>query len=65
MAFLIAFAHYVTDSDGVSNSTIQGYAPNTNSVGTNLLGPAVLLMTLNTIYSVISLSISGILTVII
>jgi hypothetical protein len=65
MAFLIAFACYVTNSNSASNLTIWGYALNTNSVGTNLLGPAVLLMALNAIYSAMSLLILGILTVII
>ena len=38
---------------------------NTNSIKTNPLGLIVLLIALNTIYSAISLSISGILTAII
>ena len=65
MAFLIAFARYITDSNNMSNLTIQGYTPNINSVGTNLLGLAVLLMALNAIYSAISLLILEILTAII
>ena len=65
MAFLIAFTRYITNSNNASNSTIRGYTPNTNSIGTNLLGLVVLLMTLNAIYSTISLLILGILTVII
>ena len=39
--------------------------PNTNSIKTNLLGLVVVLITLNIIYSTISLLILGILTVII
>ena len=62
MAFLIAFAHCVTNSNSMSNLTIQGYAPNTNNIGINLLGPVVLLMALNAIYSAISLLILRILT---
>jgi hypothetical protein len=65
MAFLIAFTRYITNGNNISNSTIRGYIPNTNSIGTNLLGPAVLLIALNAIYSAISLLILGILTVII
>ena len=55
MAFLIAFARYIINGDSTSNLTIWGYTPNTNSVGTNLLGLVVLLMALNAIYSAISL----------
>ena len=44
MAFLITFTYYITDSDGASNLTIQGYILNTNSIKTNLLGPAILLI---------------------
>ena len=65
MAFLIVLACYTTDGNSTSNSTIWGYVLNTNSIGTNLLGLMVLLMVLNAIYSIISLSISGILIVII
>ena len=65
MAFLIAFAHYITNSDDISNLTIWGYTLNINSIGTNLLGLVVLLIALNAIYSIISLLILGILTVII
>ena len=65
MAFLIAFACYITNSDSISNLTIWGYTPNINSIGTNLLGLVVLLIALNAICSIISLLISGILTVII
>ena len=65
MAFLIAFTRYITDSNSASNLTIWGYAPNTNSVKTNLLKLVVLLIALNAIYSVISLLILGISTVII
>ena len=64
MAFLIAFAYYITDSNSTSNLTIWGYALNTNSIKINLLGPAVLLIALNTICSTISLLILGILIVI-
>ena len=65
MAFLIAFTYTVTDGDSVSNSTIQGYILNINSIGTNLLGLTVSLIALNTIYSAISLLILGILIAII
>ena len=65
MAFLIAFTHAITNSNGTSNLTIYGYAPNTNNIKTNPLGLAVSLIALNTIYSTISLSISEILTAII
>ena len=65
MAFLITFTRYITNGDSTSNLTIRGYTPNTSSVGTNLLGLAVLLIALNAIYSAISLLILGILTVII
>ncbi len=65
MAFLIVFAHYITNSDGVFNSTIQGYILNINSVGTNPLGLIVSLMALNAICSAMSLLILKILTVII
>ena len=65
MAFLIAFTRYIIDGNGTSNSTIRGYTLNTNSIETNLLGLAVLLMALNAIYSTISLLILGISTAII
>ena len=65
MDFLITFTYYITDSNSVSNLTIQGYILNTNSVKTNLLGLVILLIALNTIYSTISLLILGILTAII
>ena len=65
MAFLIAFTHYIIDSNSASNLTIRGNTPNTNSIGTNLLGLAVLLIALNAIYSIIFLLILGILIVII
>ena len=65
MAFLIAFACYIINSNSASNLTIQGYIPNTNSIKTNPLGPVVSLIALNAIYSAISLLILGILTVII
>ena len=65
MAFLIAFARYIINSNSVSNSTIRGYALNTNSIRTNPLGLAVLLIALNAIYSAIFLLILGISTVII
>jgi hypothetical protein len=55
MAFLIAFTRYITNSNSASNLTIRGYTPNTNSIGTNLLRLAVLLIALNAIYSAISL----------
>ena len=63
--FLIALAYYIIDGNSTSNLTIQGYTPNTNSIGTNPSGLVVLLIALNAIYSTISLSISGILIVII
>ena len=65
MAFLIAFTYYIINGNSASNSTIRGYIPNTNSIGTNLLGLAVSLMALNAIYSTIFLLISEISTVII
>ena len=65
MAFLIAFTHYIINSNGMSNLTIQRYTPNTNSIKTNSLRLVVLLIALNTIYSTISLLILGILTAII
>ena len=49
----------------MSNLTIQGYTPNTNSIGTNPLRLVVLLIALNAIYNTISLLILGILMVII
>jgi hypothetical protein len=65
IAFLIIFARYITNGDSTSNLTIWGYTPNTNSIRTNPLGPAVSLIALNAIYSAMSLLILGILTVII
>ena len=65
MAFLITFTCYITDSNSAFNLTIWRYTPNTNNIGINLLGLAVLLMALITIYSAISLLMLGILTVII
>ena len=65
MAFLIAFTRAITNSDSISNLTIWGYVPNTNSIKTNLLELVILLIALNTIYSAISLLILGILIVII
>ena len=65
IAFLIAFARYIINSNNISNLTIQGYTPNTNSIRTNLLGPVVSLIALNAIYSAIFLLILEILTVII
>src|SRR5436190_24348004 len=59
IAFLIAFAHCVTDGDGASDLTIRGYALNMRSVGTSPSGPAVSLMALNAICSAMSLSMSG------
>jgi hypothetical protein len=59
MAFLITAARYVTVSEGVLNSTIRGYTPNTRSIGTRPSRPAVLLIALNTIYRVTSLLRSG------
>ena len=65
MAFLIVFVRAITNNDSVSNLIIWGYAPNTNSIGTNLLGLVVLLMALNAICSAMFLLILGILTAII
>ena len=65
IAFLIAAVHYATVEDSASNLTIQGYMLNTSSVGTNPLGPAVLLIALNAICNAMSLLILGILIVII
>ena len=65
MAFLIVFARCVINSNGVSNLTIWGYVLNTNSIKTNLSGLVVSLIALNTIYSTMSLLISGILIAII
>ena len=65
MAFLIAFTRCITNGNNISNLTIQGYAPNTNNIKTNLLGLVVLLIALNAICSVIFLLILGILMVII
>ena len=65
MAFLIAFAYYITNSNSMSNLNIWGYMPNTNSIGTNLLGLVVLLIALNIICSTMSLLILGILVVMI
>ena len=59
------FARYIINSNSTFNLTIWGYTPNTNSIKTNLLELAVLLIALNAIYSAISLLISGILMVII
>ena len=59
------FARYIINSNNASNLTIQGYVLNTNSLKTNLLGLAVLLIALNAICSAMSLLILGILTVII
>ena len=59
------FACYIINSNSISNSTIQGYTPNTNSIEINLLKPAVLLMALNAIYNAISLLILKISTAII
>jgi hypothetical protein len=59
MAFLIIAARYVTIGEGVLNSTICGYTPNTRSVGTRPSRPAVLLIALNAIYRAMSLLILG------
>ena len=59
------FTRYVINSNSISNLTIRGYTPNTNSIKINLLGLAVSLIALNAIYSTISLLILGISTVII
>jgi hypothetical protein len=52
-------ARCVTVSEGALNLTIRGYAPNTRSVGTRPSRPAVLLIALNAICRVASLSRSG------
>ena len=59
------FAYTIINSNNISNLTIQGYTLNTNSIGTNLLKPVMLLIALNAIYNIISISISEILKVII
>ena len=65
MAFLIAFTRAITNNNGTSNLTIQGYILNTNSIKNNLLELVVLLIALNAIYNTISLLILGILMAII
>jgi len=65
MAFLNAIAHYITIGKSMSDSIIQGYSLNTNSMGIRPSGPAESLITLKAICSAISLSIPGILEVII
>ena len=65
MAFLNAIIRYITISEGILNSIIRGYTPKTNSVGIRLSSPAESLIALKAICSTISLSIPGILEVII
>jgi len=65
MAFLNAIARYITIGKGALDSVIWGYTLNTNSVGIRPSGPTELLIALKAIYSAISLSIPGILEVII
>ena len=55
MAFFTTIARYITVGEGVSNSTIYRYAPNTNKVGTRPFKPIVSLRALNAIYKAISL----------
>ena len=45
----------MTVSEGIFNSAIYKYAPNTNKIGTRPFKLAVLLRALNTIYKAISL----------
>ena len=65
IAFLNAIARYITINKGTSDSVIQGYTPNTNSIGIRPSGPAESLITLKAIYSAMSLSIPSISKVII
>ena len=65
MAFLNAIARYITVGKGASDSVIQGYTLNTNSIGIRLSGPVESLIALKAIYSTIFLSIPSILEVII
>ena len=65
MAFLNAITRYITVNKGVLDFIIQGYAPNTNSIGIRPSGPVELLIALKAIYNAISLSIPSILEVII
>ena len=59
-----AIARYITVGEGTLDFIIWGYAPNTNSVGIRPSGPVKLLIALKAICSVMSLSIPGILKVI-
>ena len=65
MAFLIAFARCIINSNSASNLIIWGYTPNINNIRTNLLRLVVLLIALNATCSAISLLILGILIAII
>jgi len=65
MAFLNAIIYCITIGKDTLDSIIQGYAPNTNSVGIRPSGPIESLIALKAIYSAISLSIPSILEVII
>jgi len=64
IAFLNAIARYITVGKGASDSVIQGYAPNTNSVGIRPSSPTESLIALKAIYSAIFLLIPSILEVI-
>ena len=65
MAFLNAITRYIIIGKGMLDFIIQGYALNTNSIGIRPSGPIELLIALKAICSAISLSIPGILEVII
>jgi uncharacterized membrane protein YuzA (DUF378 family) len=60
MAFLNVIIRYITISEGVLDFVIQGYTPNTNSVGIRPFSLVELLIALKAICSTISLSIPGI-----
>ena len=65
MAFLNAITCYIIIGKGASDSVIQEYTLNINSVGIRPSGPIELLIALKAICSTISLLIPGILEVII
>ena len=65
MAFLNVIARYLTISKSTLDSVIWGYTLSTNSVGIRPSNSVELLIALKAIYSTISLSIPGILEVII
>ncbi|KAK1991054.1 hypothetical protein LX36DRAFT_736772 [Colletotrichum falcatum] len=54
MAFFIALAYWVINSEGGELSDIRGYTPKTRSVGTRPLGPAVSLIAFTASYKVTS-----------